>query len=97
MAIGGFTGGDPSPTLAQFQQYVADGQVRYFLADSGRGGPAGHRAGAAADITAWVEKTFTKTDVGGTTVYDLQSKADARYAGWNQPRFCTIGMRVASN
>jgi 4-amino-4-deoxy-L-arabinose transferase-like glycosyltransferase len=75
MAVGGFTGGDPSPTLAQFQQYVADGQVRYFLADSGRGGPPGHRTGSAADITAWVEKTFTKTDVGGTTVYDLQSKA----------------------
>ena len=47
MAIGGFTGGDPSPTLAQFQQYVADGQVRYFLADSGRGGPvrSPHRIG----------------------------------------------------
>ena len=75
MAIGGFTGSDPSPTLPQFQQYVADGQVRYFLADSGRGGPFGHRTGSAADITAWVEKTFTKSDVGGTTVYDLQSKA----------------------
>jgi 4-amino-4-deoxy-L-arabinose transferase-like glycosyltransferase len=75
MAIGGFTGGDPSPTLAQFQQYVADGQVRYFLADSGHGGPAWHRSGTAGDITAWVEKTFTRADVGGTTVYDLQSKA----------------------
>jgi 4-amino-4-deoxy-L-arabinose transferase-like glycosyltransferase len=75
MAIGGFAGGDPSPTLAQFQQYVADGQVRYFLADSGRGGPPWHRSGTAGDITAWVEKTFTKTDVGGTTVYDLQSRA----------------------
>ncbi|QEM47654.1 ArnT family glycosyltransferase [Mycolicibacterium grossiae] len=72
MAIGGFTGGDPSPTLAQFQQYVADGQVRYFLA-SDRGGFGGHRDGSAADITAWVESTFTKSDVGGTTVYDLQS------------------------
>ena len=75
MAIGGFTGGDPSPTLAQFQQYVADGQVRYFLADSGRGGPGGHRSGSAGDITTWVEQHFTKLDVGGTTVYDLQSKA----------------------
>ncbi|MDT5155244.1 MAG: hypothetical protein QOI01_6977 [Mycobacterium sp.] len=75
MAIGGFTGGDPSPTLAQFQQYVADGQVRYFLADSGRGGPPRHRTGSAGDITAWVEQNFTKKDVGGTTVYDLQSKA----------------------
>ena len=30
MAIGGFNGGDPAPTLAQFQQYVHDGQIRYF-------------------------------------------------------------------
>ena len=26
MAIGGFNGSDPSPTLAQFQQYVAEGR-----------------------------------------------------------------------
>jgi 4-amino-4-deoxy-L-arabinose transferase-like glycosyltransferase len=77
MAIGGFTGGDPSPTLAQFQQYVADGQVRYFIAGDrggpgGSEGPMGHRTGPANDITTWVEQHFTKKDVGGTTVYDLQ-------------------------
>jgi 4-amino-4-deoxy-L-arabinose transferase-like glycosyltransferase len=73
MAIGGFTGGDPSPTLEQFQQYVSDGQVRYFLASDrrGPGGPFGHDTGSAADITAWVEQHFTKLDVGGSTVYDL--------------------------
>jgi hypothetical protein len=53
--------------------HVANGQVRYFLGQSGHGGPSWHRTGSAADISAWVEKTFTKTDVGGTTVYDLQS------------------------
>lgn len=72
MAIGGFTGGDPSPTLAEFQQYVSDGQVRYFIA-SDRGGPPGRRGGSAGEITSWVEQTFAKTDVGGTTVYDLKS------------------------
>ena len=73
MAIGGFAGGDPSPTLQQFQQYVADGQVRYFLASDrrGPGGPAGRATGAAADITSWVERNFTKLDVDGSTVYDL--------------------------
>ena len=75
MAIGGFTGGDPSPTLAQFQKYVADGQVRYFMAESGRGGPPEDRGGSAGEISAWVKKTFTKEVVGGTEVYDLQSKA----------------------
>jgi 4-amino-4-deoxy-L-arabinose transferase-like glycosyltransferase len=76
MAIGGFSGGDPSPTLAQFQQYVADGQVRYFIAGNDKGGgPMGHRTGTANDITTWVEQHFTKTDVGGTAVYDLQPQA----------------------
>ena len=27
MPIGGFNGSDPSPTLEQFQQYVAEGKI----------------------------------------------------------------------
>ena len=47
MAIGGFSGGDPAPSLAQFQAYVNAGQVRYFLAGGGfGGGPAGDAANA---------------------------------------------------
>ena len=38
MAIGGFNGSDPSPTLAQFQQYVADGKIHYFIGGGGFGG-----------------------------------------------------------
>jgi hypothetical protein len=69
MAIGGFAGSDPSPTLAQFQQYVADKQVRYFIAD---GGPVGGRPGSsAAAITDWVRQHFAPFNVAGTTVYDL--------------------------
>lgn len=70
MSIGGFAGGDNSPTLEQFEQYVADGAVRYFIA-SDRGGPPGRQEGSASDITAWVQQHFTKLDVGGSTVYDL--------------------------
>ncbi|MDT5012592.1 MAG: hypothetical protein QOH57_4209 [Mycobacterium sp.] len=73
MAVGGFTGGDPSPTLQQFQQYVADHQVHYFIA--GMGGPGGGRSGNGRDITAWVQQHFTSTDVGGATVYDLSQAA----------------------
>ena len=73
MAIGGFNGADNSPTLAQFQDYVADGQVRYFIAGS-QGVPPGSRSGTAGDaITTWVKQNFTPTEVGGTSVYDLQS------------------------
>jgi 4-amino-4-deoxy-L-arabinose transferase-like glycosyltransferase len=70
MAIGGFSGGDNSPTLAQFQSYVADHEVRYFIA-SERGGPHHGDSGPAQEITTWVQQNFTPIDVGGTTVYDL--------------------------
>jgi len=54
MAIGGFSGRDPSPTLAQFQQYVADGDVHYFLLSArsqGHGAdPAAAAESGAADV-----------------------------------------------
>jgi len=72
MAIGGFTGSDNSPTLAQFQAYVAEGQVRYFIPGD-REGPPGGRSGTAGDITAWVQEHFRSIDIGDTTVYDLSA------------------------
>ncbi|KOG37319.1 glycosyl transferase, partial [Streptomyces decoyicus] len=77
MAIGGFNGSDPSPTLAQFQAYVADGKIHYFIA-GGRGGPGGGQGGGqggSSKITAWVTKTFKKVTVGSATFYDLTRKA----------------------
>ena len=71
MAIGGFSGSDPAPTLAQFQKYVADGQVGYFIVGGTGGGARGGNSGSAAAITAWVAAHFTADTVGGTTVYDL--------------------------
>ncbi len=32
MAIGGFNGTDPSPTLAQFEKYVSEGKIHYYIA-----------------------------------------------------------------
>ena len=48
MAIGGFNGTDPAPTLAQFEKYVAEGKIHYFIASGGGGfggfgGPGGAR------------------------------------------------------
>ena len=73
MAIGGFNGSDPSPTLAEFQEYVADGRIHYFI--GGGGGFGGQRGGSDAsnEIATWVEANYTATTVGGTTVYDLTS------------------------
>ncbi len=37
MAIGGFNGTDPTPTLAQFKQYVREGKIHYFIGGGGFG------------------------------------------------------------
>jgi 4-amino-4-deoxy-L-arabinose transferase-like glycosyltransferase len=79
MAIGGFNGSDPSPTLTQFQQYVADGKIHYFIGGGmggggGRGGATGG-SGAGTEIAAWVAATFTAQTVDNTTVYDLTGAA----------------------
>ena len=77
MAIGGFNGGDPAPTLAQFQQLVADGQIHWFVAGGrgGAGGGPGGGGGTGSEIQSWVAATFTAQTVGGTTVYDLTQAA----------------------
>ncbi|MFE3141629.1 ArnT family glycosyltransferase [Streptomyces scopuliridis] len=87
MAIGGFNGSDPSPTLDQFKQYVVDGKIHYFLSsgegsDGGGGGGGGGEAGdggrggggfggSNSEISTWVESTFKKVTVDGATLYDL--------------------------
>jgi 4-amino-4-deoxy-L-arabinose transferase-like glycosyltransferase len=72
MAIGGFTGSDPVPTLSQFQQYVADKQVTYFIAPTNRGGGQGGFGGKRhSDVSDWVAATFAPITVGSDTVYDL--------------------------
>lgn len=69
MAIGGFNGSDPSPTLAQFQAQVAAKQIHYYIAGesgAGRGGSSN-----ATQIAEWVTTHFTAQTVDGVTLYDL--------------------------
>jgi hypothetical protein len=75
MAIGGFNGSDPSPTLAEFQQYVADGKIHWFIGGGGFGGGGfGNQMGgsdASSEIATWVQENFTATTIDGSTLYDL--------------------------
>jgi 4-amino-4-deoxy-L-arabinose transferase-like glycosyltransferase len=83
MAIGGFNGTDPAPSLAQFQKYVAEGKIHYYIAGSGGfggGGFGGGGAGGSGDasqITSWVESHFTAQTIGGVTVYNLTTGASS--------------------
>ncbi|MFF7793761.1 glycosyltransferase family 39 protein [Streptomyces sp. NPDC007991] len=71
MAIGGFNGTDPSPTLAQFKAYVAEGKIHYFIASGAGGGMRGGSDGTSSQITSWVEANFKKVTAGSATFYDL--------------------------
>ncbi len=78
MAMGGFSGSDPAPTLARFKALVASGQIRYVLVNGGGGfgGPGGGgRGGSTSEIDAWVTSVGTAVDYGGSggTLYDLST------------------------
>ena len=76
MAVGGFNGTDPAPTLAQFQELVAAKKIHWFV--GGGAGSARSQSGGsddAAEIAAWVRQHYTPTTVGGTTLYDLSGAA----------------------
>jgi 4-amino-4-deoxy-L-arabinose transferase-like glycosyltransferase len=52
LAIGGFMGSDPTPTLARFQADVAAGRIHYFIPESfggGAGGPGDQAGGEPGD------------------------------------------------
>ena len=68
LAIGGFNGTDPSPTLAEFETLVANGEIHYYLGENTEtfGGGTGSSA-----ITSWVAAHFKSETVGGVTVYNL--------------------------
>ncbi len=70
MAMGGFTGSDPAPTLAELQGYIASGQLRYVLVGGQGGGPGGT---TASERDAWVTSACTAVDYGGSggsSLYD---------------------------
>lgn len=71
MAIGGFNGTDQTPSLAQFEKYVSEHKIHYFIGQNQASFGGG--SGDAAQITAWVAKHFTSQTVGGVTIYNLTS------------------------
>jgi 4-amino-4-deoxy-L-arabinose transferase-like glycosyltransferase len=52
MAIGGFSGADPAPTLAEFKQLVSAHEIHYFVAGGGFGGAGGFGGGGTGGAAA---------------------------------------------
>ena len=78
MAIGGFNGSDPAPTLAEFQARVAAGEIHYFIS-GGQGFGGGQMGGSqsSSEIADWVAQNFTATTVDSVTLYDLTAPTAA--------------------
>ena len=73
MAIGGFNGTDPTPTLAAFKALVAAHKIHYFIGSNR--GSFGGGSGTSSQIATWVAAHFKSSTVGGVTVYNLASPA----------------------
>jgi hypothetical protein len=75
MAMGGFSGTDPAPSLAQIQAYVASGQLRFVLVGGNGGGGGG--SSTASAVSTWVASVGKVVDYGGSsgTLYDLSGVA----------------------
>ncbi|MCX2931999.1 glycosyltransferase family 39 protein [Mycobacterium sp. CVI_P3] len=73
MAVGGFNGTDPAPTLEQFQSYVEQRRIHWFVHSAMPGFMFGNRSGsdAAEQIQRWVAANFASREIDGATVYDL--------------------------
>lgn len=71
IALGGWNGGDPYPTLAEFQDMVAKGQIGYYIAGGGMGGGGFGGQGGNSEVASWVQANFQAQTVGNSTVYKL--------------------------
>ena len=67
LVIGGYGAGDPFPTLSQFQRWVRQGLIHYYVVAEPDGGA----------IRAWVGETYAPTTVDGVEVYDLTAAPKA--------------------
>ena len=68
MAIGGFNGTDPWPTLAAFEKLVAHHEIHYY---AGQGSESFGGGQGSSAIAKWVAAHFKSETVGGETVYNL--------------------------
>ncbi|MET7331752.1 dolichyl-phosphate beta-glucosyltransferase [Nonomuraea sp. NPDC005650] len=74
IAMGGFTGSDPAMTVAELEEYVSGGQLKYILIGGGDG-----PRGTDSSVTEWVKANGTLvdasdyggTDSGGQSLYRL--------------------------
>jgi len=75
MAVGGFNGTDPAPTLTAFKDFVAGKRIHYFIRARSMmatfPGHGGSGSREAADIATWVQANYAPIRVDDVELYDL--------------------------
>lgn len=72
VALGGFAGVDPNPTLEQFQEWVSSGQICYLVEQSDHLAVPGNSE-ELRSIQAWVAENFRAEKIDDVAVYRLTS------------------------
>lgn len=70
MSIGGFSTGDVYPTLNDFQLYVANKKIGYYIHQPGILDWAAASPNTRA-VVSWIEASFTSEEVDGVRLFDL--------------------------
>ncbi|MCU0504682.1 MAG: glycosyltransferase family 39 protein [Chloroflexi bacterium] len=83
MAMGGFSGSDPAPTLAELQGYIASGELRFVIvgAWAGPGARGGPGVSTSSERDTWVTTACERVDYGGAGSSALYDCAGAVTAG----------------
>jgi len=77
MAMGGFNGSDPHPTLIELEQYIHTGEIRFVLAANQGFGSFGLGKGQAVGISGWVRNSCHPAIIDGGAATDLYDCAGA--------------------
>jgi 4-amino-4-deoxy-L-arabinose transferase-like glycosyltransferase len=75
MSIGGFTTGDVYPPLNDFQRFVAEKRIAYYIHQPGILEWAAASPNTHA-VVSWIEGNFTSEDIDGVRLYDLRRPLD---------------------
>ena len=81
MAMGGFMGSDPAPTVEQLTAYIHDGRLRFVLLGGRGAGPGGFFGGdgqgnVASSRNAWIQSACRPVDAAGNgALYDCAGAA----------------------
>ncbi|MEH7121441.1 hypothetical protein V7128_29175, partial [Neobacillus vireti] len=88
MDIGGFTGSDPSPTLAQFQKYVNDGKIHYYISGGmGHGNMGSSNTSNNNSPTGNTNGKTNESTPGGNFQGGPMGGSNSEIANWVQNNF----------